>query len=123
MGTAVYVRTVAGGAGVALRSIQHPDAKVSVLYRYGEVEVMVVEVGALGSVMDSTLWSGTSWHLVVEGEAVFQQGDRTWEILPEESLDLPAGTPYTIMNPSRERLRLLSLVVQAGARAEKEELA
>lgn len=108
---------------MALRSIQHPDAKVSVLYRYGDVELMVVEIGARGSVMDSTLWGGTSWHLVVEGQAVFQQGDSTWEVLPEESLDLPAATPYTITNPARERLRLLSLVVQAGARAEKEELA
>lgn len=122
MGTAVYVRTVAGGAGVALRSIQHPDAKVSVLYRYGDVEVMVVEIGPRGSLMESTLWGGSSWHLVVEGQAVFQQGDRTWEVLPEESLDLPAALPYTITNPSRERLRLLSLVVATSAKTGQEEL-
>lgn len=107
---------------MALRSIQHPDAKVSVHYRYGDVEVMVVEIGARGSVMDSTLWGGASWHLVVEGQAVFQQDDKTWELLPEDSLSLPAAVPYTIVNPSRERLKLLTVITSTSAPVEREEL-
>lgn len=96
--------------GVTLRSIQHQDARLSVLHRHKDIEVMMVEIGARGSLQDPTLWGGPSWHLVVEGEAVFQQGGVGWELLPGQSLHLRETAPFTIANPSRERLRLLSLV-------------
>lgn len=96
--------------GFALRSIQHPNTRVSVLYRQGDLEVISVEVGAGASLAESSLWGGDSWHLVVEGQAIFQQRDRRWELLPEESLCLKDSAPYTITNPAPERLRLLVLL-------------
>lgn len=98
----------------ALRSIQHPDAKVRVLYQRGELEVMAVEVGAGASLAEPSLWEGSSWHLVLEGQAVFQQRDRRWELLPEESLCFRDSIPYTIVNPAPGRVRLLTLLFKQG---------
>lgn len=99
-----------GQRGFALRSVQRPDARVSVLYQHRDLEVMAVEVEARASLTDPSLWAGSSWHLVVEGQAIFQQKGRRWELLPEESLGLKAPAPYTIVNPAPGRLRLLTLV-------------
>lgn len=106
---------------MALTSIHHGDAELSVHYRCGVVEVIVVRISARASVVDSTLWGGSSWHFVVEGQVVFQQGDTTWEVLPEESLSLPAGVPYTIVNSSRERVKLLTVITDTGIPIERKE--
>jgi|SRR3990170_2497664 len=103
-------------AGV-LRSIQHPGGKVSVRYRTGDLEVMLVEVAGQNSLVDPALWGGSSWHLVLDGQALFHVGTARWELLPDESLSLDADTPFTIMNPSPARLRVLS-VVTGGDTAE-----
>ncbi len=94
----------AGERGLALRSLQYADARISVLYRHGNLEVLSVEVGAGASLAEPSLWGGLSWHLVVEGQAIFQQGDRRWELLPEEALCLRDSTPYTIVNPTPGRV-------------------
>jgi mannose-6-phosphate isomerase-like protein (cupin superfamily) len=109
--------------GVALRSIRHPDALVSVHYRHGAMEVLVVEVSAKGVLAESTLWGAAAWHLVVEGEAIFERGDDRWELLPGESLQLDGDAPYTILNPTPARLRLLSVVIVNGEKADAEALA
>jgi hypothetical protein len=103
-----------------LRSIEHPGGKVSVQYRCGDLEVMLVEVAGGAMVSDSSLCGRSAWHLVLDGQAVVTVGDSRWELLPEESLRLnePAG-PCTIANPSHDRLRLLS-VVAAGDAPERE---
>lgn len=93
-----------------LRSIEYPGGKVSVHYRSGDLEVMVVEVAGGSSLVDSTLWGRSSWHLVLEGQALVRVGDACWELRREESLNVDTPTPYTIMNPSPDRLRLLSVV-------------
>lgn len=96
--------------GAALRSIHHPEARVSVLYQEGDLEVMAVEVESGASLVEPSLWVGQSWHLVIEGQAIFQQRDQRWELLPQESLLLRATAPYTIGNPTPERLRVFTLL-------------
>lgn len=105
--------------GFALRSIQHPDARVSVLYQQGDLEVMAVEVEAGASLSEPSLWVGPSWHLVVEGQAIFQQKDRRWELLPEESLFLKDTLPYTIKNPTPGRVKLLTLLFKPDGSARR----
>jgi mannose-6-phosphate isomerase-like protein (cupin superfamily) len=96
--------------GSALRSVAHHDAKLR-LYRHGDVEVTVVEIGPGSALAEASLWESPTWHLVVEGHATFQQGERSWDILPDESLQLDAGCPFTIFNPSAQRLKLLSVTL------------
>src|SRR6202158_4183893 len=103
-----------------LRSIEYPGGKVSVHYRSGDMEVMVVEVAGDSSLVDSALWGRYAWHLVLEGQAMFQVGDACWELLPDESLTVDTSTPYSIMTPSHDRLRMLS-VVACGDAGEREE--
>jgi len=79
-------------------------------YRGGDLEVMVVEVAAERSLTDPMLQGQSSWHLVLEGQALFEVGGARWELLPDESLRLETATPYTIVNPSPTRLRVLSVV-------------
>ena len=104
-----------GHVTTMLRSIEHPGGKVGVHYRAGDLEVVVVEVDGGQTLTDSTLWGRSSWHLVLQGQALFRAGSARWELLPEESLSLDSGTPYSITNPTPERLRVLSLVRGAGA--------
>lgn len=99
-----------GQRGFALRSIQRPDARVSVLYQHGDLEVVAVELGAGASLAEPSLWGGPSWHLVVEGQATFRQRARSWELLPDESLHLKDSTPYTIVNRAPGRLKLFTLL-------------
>jgi hypothetical protein len=95
----------------AIRSVELPGAKVSLLFRHGEVDVLLSEVDACGSIPDTSVAGGFSWHLVVEGRALFEQGDVGWEVLPSHSIRL-AGTPsYRVVNPAEDHLRLLSVVV------------
>lgn len=100
--------------GLALRSIEHHDAKVSVHYRYRDVEVMLVEIGGRSALEEPTLWGDSSWHLVLEGEAVFSVDGRDWEVLPQQALRIDQAASYAITNPARDRLRLLSVVVSGG---------
>lgn len=108
-------KTVGGRLAGVLRSIQHPGGRVSVRYRSGDLEVTVVEVAGHNSLVDSTLWGRSSWHLVLDGQALFQVGTARWELLPDESLSLDAETPFTIVNPSPGRLRVLSVVTGGDA--------
>jgi hypothetical protein len=84
---------------------------MSLFFRYGDVDVLVSDIDAQASLSDASLGSGFSWHLVVEGRALFEQGDRGWEVLPAHSLRLPGALAYRIVNTGKEPLRLLSIVV------------
>jgi mannose-6-phosphate isomerase-like protein (cupin superfamily) len=95
----------------ALRTISQGGATVSVQYRCEDLEVMVVRVDPGTALVESTLWESPSWHLVVEGQATFQQGDKSWDVLPDQSLQVEAGRPYTIANNCGERLKLLTVMV------------
>lgn len=106
-------------AGV-LRSIQHPGGRVTAHYRNGDLEIMLVEVAGHNSLVDSTLWGQSSWHLVLDGQALFHVGTARWELLPDESLSLDTETPFTIVNPSPSRLRVLSVVMGADGAEKKE---
>jgi len=108
-----------GGARKMLKSIEYPGGKVSVHYRSSDLEVMVVEVAGGSSLVDPALWGRSAWHLVLEGQALVQVGAARWELLPEESLSVDTSNPYSITNPSHERLRLLS-VVSSGDAGERE---
>lgn len=100
-----------------LMSVQRPGARVSLHFRHGEVDVMVAEVAGQASLSESPLWGIYSWHLVLEGKAIFQQGDQEWEVLSGHSLHLGSPPPYTIVNRSMGRLKVLS-VVATGATPE-----
>ena len=99
-----------GHLGEMLMSVEHTGGRVSTHYRHGGLEVMVVEVRGGESLVDSMLWAGSSWHLVLDGQALFRSGERSWDLLPQESLHLDAAQPYAIVNPSPGRLRLLSII-------------
>ena len=110
------LHTASGGHVTAmLRSIEHPGGKVGVYYRTGDLEVAMVEVEGGRTLFDSTLWGRSSWHLVLQGQALFRAGDARWELLPGEALSLENGTPYSITNRCPERLRLVSVVKVADA--------
>jgi hypothetical protein len=98
-----------------IRSIELPGAKVSLLFRYRDLDVVLSEIDACASVLDASLAGAFSWHLVVEGRALFEQGDLGWEVLPAHSLRLAGTLPYRIVNPGEECLRLLSIVADPGA--------
>jgi mannose-6-phosphate isomerase-like protein (cupin superfamily) len=93
-----------------LRSVECQGSKVTVHFRSGDVEVMVVEVSGLGSLDDPIPGGRSSWHLVLEGQALFRVGEECRELLAEQSLTLDTQSPYTILNPAPARLRLLSVV-------------
>lgn len=96
-----------------IRSVELAGAKVSLLFRYGDLDVLMSDIAVRSALADSSLGGGVSWHLVVEGRAVFEQGDVDWEVLPTHSLTLPGTEPYRIVNPGGEALRLLSVVIGA----------
>jgi hypothetical protein len=106
--------TAGGPSEEPIRSIELPGAKVSLLFRCGDLDVMLSEVDACASLLDASLVGGSSWHFVIEGRALFEQGDLGWEVLPAHSLRLPGTPPYRIVNPGEEHLRLLSVVVTPG---------
>jgi mannose-6-phosphate isomerase-like protein (cupin superfamily) len=95
----------------ALRSIEHRGARVSVHYRRDDLEVMTIEIGPNGVLDDAALRGRSAWHLVVEGEAVFRQDGHRREVLREQSIAVSGPSPYTITNPSHERLRIVSVVL------------
>lgn len=111
---------IPGAAQRALCSIKCPEASVTVLCRLGGLEVIEVEVQPGASVAEPMLWNGLSWHLVIEGEAGFEQAGRAWELLPRQSLYLQAGTPYAISNPSPGKLKVLTLVSSGDSDAAEE---
>jgi mannose-6-phosphate isomerase-like protein (cupin superfamily) len=109
--------------GLALMSIEHHDAKVSVHYRHQDVDVMVIEIGGRGRLNESTLTGVSSWHLVLEGEAHFQVNGHDWDVLPDHAIRIDDPSSYVIVNPLPRRLRLLSVVVGGSARRTPEEVA
>jgi mannose-6-phosphate isomerase-like protein (cupin superfamily) len=113
---------VAGRVDTMLRSVEHPGGKVTLQYRDGDLEVLLVEVTSRAAISDASLCGRSAWHLVLEGQALLDVGQSRWELLPDESVrvDGPAG-PCRISNLSRDRLRVLS-VVAAGNAAEGETL-
>lgn len=113
---------VTGRADTMLRSVEHPGGKVTLQYRCGDLEVLLVEVVGRASLADSSLSGRSAWHFVIEGQALLDVGQGRWELLPEESVRLEGpAEPCTISNPCRDRLRLIS-VVAAGNAAEREAL-
>jgi len=94
-----------------IHSVELPGVKMSLLFRHGDVDVLLSDIEADASLSDGSLGSGFSWHLVVEGRALFEQGDMGWEVLPAHSLSLPGTLAYRMVNTGKEALRLLSIVV------------
>jgi hypothetical protein len=109
---------VGGPSAEPIRSIELPGARVSLLFRYGDLDVLVSEIDAGGSLPDASLGGGSSWHLVVEGRALFEQGEFGGDVFPIHWLRLAGTTPYRIVNPGQENLRLLSIVFGAAAAGE-----
>lgn len=104
----------------ALCSIKCPEASVSVLCRFGGLEAIQLEVKPGATLTEPMLWCGFSWHLVMEGEAIFQQGSERWELLPRQSLYLDEAIPYSVSNSSPGRLKVLTLVFNGNSRAVEE---
>jgi mannose-6-phosphate isomerase-like protein (cupin superfamily) len=100
--------------GFVLRSIEAAATKTSVVYEQDGLEIMMVELGATAAT-EPTDGSRSSWHLILEGQAVLQQGDRVWEMLPSESLALRGGASYLLRNPAPERAKLLSVLFTESA--------
>jgi len=91
---------------------------MSLLFRHGAVDVLFSDIDADASLSDGFLASGFSWHLVVEGRALFEQGDMGWEVLPARSLRLLGAQGHRIVNTGKEPLRLLSIVVGSAPAGE-----
>lgn len=94
-----------------IHSVELPGVKMSLLFRHGDVDVLLSDIDADASLSDESLGSGFSWHLVVEGRALFEQGDIGWEVLPARPLRLLGALGHRIVNTGKEPLRLLSIVV------------
>lgn len=107
--------------GPPLISIERPRAQLKLHWRRDDVEVMEVQIAGESSLSERVLWGTSSWHFVVAGLAVFRQDEHDWEVLPGHSLRLFDGRPYTIHNPVREPLRLLSVVVASDTDPETDE--
>jgi hypothetical protein len=101
-----------------IRSIELAGAKISLLFRHADLDVLISDIGVHSSLSDSSLTGAFSWHLVLEGRALFEQDDRDCEVLPAHSLRLAGAHPYRIVNPGDEQLRLLSIVVGAATTGE-----
>jgi quercetin dioxygenase-like cupin family protein len=97
-------------SGTALRSVQRLDAKISVLYQRENLEVLSIEIAGGATLAEPSLWAGSSWHLVVEGQPVVQRENQSWELLPGHWLCLDQPGPYRIVNPAPTRAKLVSLV-------------
>ena len=94
-----------------LHTVQLPGVSMNLLFRHADLDILISDVDADASVSDDSLGGGFSWHLVVGGRALFEQGDMGWEVLPTHSLKLPGTLSYRLVNIGREPLRLLSIIV------------
>lgn len=65
-----------------------------------------IEPGAALTEVSHWDWS---WHLVIAGQAIFQQSDENWELLNGQSI-YGGHHAYTVVNPSPERTKILSLL-------------
>jgi hypothetical protein len=101
-----------------IQSVELPGVKMNLLFRHGDIDVLISDIDAAASLSDGSFGSGFSWHLVVEGRALFQQGDMGWEVLPAHSLRLPGTLAYRMVNAGKEPLRLLSIVVGSATAGE-----
>jgi mannose-6-phosphate isomerase-like protein (cupin superfamily) len=105
---------MAAKVGSVVRSVEQPGVRMLVHWCLGGLEVTLVEIAAGKSVSDASLYGRPSWHLVLDGQASFRVGDRSWDLLPEESFSLDHPGAFAITNPAPDRLRLLSIVARAG---------
>ncbi len=94
--------------GNVLRSIQRLGARMSVLCEREGLQVLITEIEPGAALAELSSWDW-SWHLVIAGQAVFQQADENWELLNGQSLYV-GDLPYTVVNPSPERTRILSIL-------------
>jgi len=101
-----------------IHSVELPGVKMNLLFRHGDIDVLISEIDADASLSDGFLGSGFSWHLVVEGRAVFEQGDMGWEVFPARSFRLLGAQGHRIVNTGKEPLRLLSIVVGSATAGE-----
>ena len=108
-----------GEPAVVLRTVEHRGAKVSVHYRHEDLEVMTIDIGPRSALDASAIAGRTSWHLVIEGEAVFQKGDQSLEVLPGQTASFEGAAPDRIVNASRDRLRLISVVLSEADDADR----
>jgi hypothetical protein len=82
---------------------------MSILCEREGLQVLITEIEPGAALAEGSLWHCWSWHLVVAGQAIFEQSDDNWELLNGQSLYL-SDLPYTVVNPSPERTRILSLL-------------
>jgi len=101
-----------------IQSIELPGVKMNLLFRHGDVDVLISEIDADASLSDGFLGSAFSWHLVVEGRAVYEQGDMGWEVFPARSFRLLGAQGHRIVNTGKDPLRLLSIVVGSAPAGE-----
>jgi len=106
--------------GLAFRSIRHPGATVAVFCGREGVEVATVEIDPGATVREPYLWSARSWHLLLEGQASFEQGTERCDLLRGESLFL-SDAPYSLSNPAPERARLLTVLFHSDEQSEQPE--
>ncbi len=98
-----------GRRGFALRSVDRPAARVSVLYERDGVQVVLTELAPGAALREAWLWGAPSWHLVLGGQAVVRQGRECWELLPQDSLSLPTREPYVLSNQAPENAKVMTL--------------
>lgn len=94
--------------GNILRSVQHLGARMSVLCEREGLQVVMTEIEPGAALSEVSMWDW-SWHLVITGQAIFQQSEENWELLNGQSL-YATDLPYTVVNPSPERTKILSLL-------------
>ncbi len=105
--------------GLVLQSVQGPDSEVRVLYQDADLQVVAAEIQAGGTLIEPSLWGTPSWHVVTEGQAIYEQQDQQMELLREESIYVDAF-PYRITNPAPETVKLFAILLKRiGPRARR----
>ncbi len=94
-----------------IQSVELPGLKMNLLFRHGDIDVLLSDIDAHASLPDGLHGGESSSHLVVEGQALFEQGDKGWEVLRAHSLRLPGSLAYRMVNTGTGPLRLLTIIV------------
>lgn len=106
----------------SLRSRQYRGVIVSVLYERDSLEVLRIVMEPGSALIDREIGSFPAIHFVVEGSPVFVVANQSGDLIPGDSIALPAGESYRISNPASSRSALLTMLDKGSEEGTNEEV-